>query len=268
MWSSSVAIVVIIMVCPHQFFCYNTNRQIVLVKDNTCDYYENPLFRPNFLQSRMKEVEPTSVILVENRIRKESPYYHHVYHKTGPSADSSKYQPKVPVSFFPNIKPMNMIRFEKTDLLQSQEDHKEEEEDEINIDYDKLWKVGEIPESRSIQALPDVYVKPGDAPPIADMMSMERSELTEETHDLGNVEIEEKYLSDPLAETREIIFERVTTRPEPSSTENPVLAMFKEIDLSKMKKENFMNLNEKQQSDLASDVDHSVESTSTVNPET
>jgi hypothetical protein len=220
--------ILIVMVCPHQIFSYNTNRQLVLVKPDNCDYYDNPAFKvvPNFVQSRMNVVpQARQVVLIDNRLRKEPPYYN-TYHTTSPSV-------KLPASYFPNMTPANIMEFHSSDL----ESHSHEEEEEIKIDYDKLWKVGESPASKSVKALPDVYVKHEDAPPIVDMLSMERSELTEETHDMENVELQEKFLNEPLSQTKEIIIERITTRPEPPSTVNPALAMFKQIDIKQVKKE-------------------------------
>ncbi|KYB25224.1 hypothetical protein TcasGA2_TC034368 [Tribolium castaneum] len=228
MWVSSIAIVTA-LVCPHLTSCYNTNRQIVLVKDNNCGYYDNPVFKvtPSFIQSRMGPVQPTQqVVLVDNRLRKETPYYNTYHTHPGAVDPRQQYQPKVPVTYFPNITPADLTELHTSHL-------EEEPEEDIKVDYNKMWKVGEIPASKSITALPDVYVKPDDAPPIVDMLSMEQSELTEEAHDMENVEIEEKYLKEPLSQTKEVIIEKVTTRPEPSSTSNPALAMFKEIDMSK-----------------------------------
>lgn len=210
------------VVCPPLISSYNTNRQIVLLNDNNCGYYDNPAFKPTLIQSRMGPIHPTQqVVLVDNRVRKGPPYYN-----TFAAPNPRQYQPKIPVTYFPNITPADLSELHRTDF-----ETISQEEPDIKIDYNKMWKVGEIPAPKGVTALPDVYVKPEDAPPIVDMLSMEKSELTEETHDLENVEIQEKYLKEPLSQTREVIIERVTTRPEPTSTANPALAMFREIDM-------------------------------------
>lgn len=80
---------------------------------------------------------------------------------------------------------------------------------ELDFDSEHLWKIDEIPLPNIFMALPDIYIGEDvheearipplgeDMPPAAaDMVAVEKSELTEETKDMEEVEIDEKMLEE------------------------------------------------------------------------
>lgn len=212
------------------FHCYNTNRQYVLLKNDQCGYYENPVFKPNpiILQNRMGDSgfsdqhQQNPMIMFGNDLLKNIPFYF--------LQKPFKLHKKNPVELIPNLTPANLI-----DLQHIRPEDSESDEDDIQIDLSKLWQVGEIAQlpTKSFEKLPDVYV-PGIPD---DFVSKEQSELTEETHDMEDVEIEEKYLEDPVTQMKEVVFENIAKRKEMPTTENPAIAIFKQLDLEKIRKE-------------------------------
>lgn len=219
------------ILCFRNTLSYNVNRPLICIEQeptDNCDYYDNPVFdTQNYHQKRMATETQPDVIIIDNRLKKDITPYYTPYQAPYPEIEA-KYDTKLPVTFFPN---MAAVSSSELRIFSNEED----EEEKPDFDSDKLWKVGDLPMPviEDLSTLPDVYVRPDDVPSIPDMLAVEKSELTEETHHLEDVEFGEKYLHDPASETKEVIIEKVTHREEISSTENPTLLKFREWNISK-----------------------------------